>query len=294
MKKLITVLVRFLCILIGFFPRRWIRGLGYLFGFLWFDLLRIRQRVILDNLDRAFPKMSSVEKLKIGRKSVYAMGANFSEFFMIPSLNQKWLENSVVFEGLEYVEEALKMEKGLFLLSMHIGNGDMAATAISMKGIPITLITKTFKNKLMNDLWFSIRGHQGVKYIDAHGKNNAFEILKALKQNRSVVFVLDQFMGKPFGIATTFFGIKTGTAYGLALFYLKTKSPIIPIYTYEGNDQKMHVVFCPVLKLDHLIDDDKDHSILRLTQYFNDIIEEKVRKHPDQWMWVHRRWKEFE
>lgn len=275
------------------FPRTWLRKSGAWVGFLWFDVLGFRKKIVMSNLDIAFPEWSEEQKRKVGRESVYQLGYNFAEFFFIPSVTPEWIQENVVFEGWENVEKARSQGKGMLFLSLHLGNGDLAANAIAQSGQELFIITKRFKTQWFNDLWFSVRGAKGVKYIDAHGPNNAFEILKALKKNAALVFVLDQYMGKPYGIATTFFGKRTGTAYGLALFAQKTKSPVLPIYTYEGNDKKLHVVIEPAMDTEKCVTDDKDQTILNMTQSFNDKLEEIVRKHPEQWMWVHRRWKDF-
>lgn len=275
-------------------PRSWVRASGAWLGFLWWDVFGFRKEIVRKNIDIAFPQISAQEKEAIGRSSVYLLGHNFSEFLMIPGITPKWVAKNVVFEGWENVEKARALNKGLFFLSLHLGHGDISANAIAMKGVEIHIISKRFKTKWFDDLWFAIRGAQGVKYIDAHGPNNAFEILKALKRNSGLVFVLDQFMGKPYGIETSFFGRKTGTAYGLALFVHKTKAPVLPIYTFEGKDGKIHIVFEPPLDTASLVTDDKDQTIKSLTQAFNDKLEQIVRQHPEQWMWVHRRWKDFE
>lgn len=293
MKLLVTLFVKCLSFISSFLPRPILRKMGSWVGFLWFDVFGFRKKIVLDNLSIAFPEWSEQKKKQVGRESVYQLGYSFSEFFFIPSMSPEWLEKNVIFEGWENVEKARAAGKGMFLLSLHLGNGDLASNSIVMKGQDIHLITKRFKTQWFNDLWFSIRGAKGVKYIDAHGPNNAFEILKALKKNSGVVFVLDQFMGKPFGIATTFFGKRTGTAYGLALFVTKTQAPVLPIYTFEGNDNKLHVVFEPAMDTMKYVTEDKDQTILNMTQAFNDKLEEIVRKHPEQWMWVHRRWKDF-
>ncbi len=289
-KKCLNLLSRSLF----FLPRKAIRFLGSLLGVLWFDIFRFRRKIVLSNLDIAFPEMAEKEKIKIGRRSVYELGSNFLEFFTLPALNQKWVRKNAVYEGVEHVENAIKKNKGVYLLSMHIGHGDMGASLISMLGIEVYLISKFFKTKWFNDFWFYLRSGQGVKFIEPHGLQTPFEILKAIKNKSSVIFVLDQFMGRPYGVPTLFFGKKTGTAYGLALFYLKTKSPIVPVYTYEGNDGKVHLVFEPELKLDSLISEDKDKTIAALTQNFTDQIEKIVRRYPEQWMWVHRRWKDID
>ncbi|MEK2645003.1 lysophospholipid acyltransferase family protein [Bdellovibrio sp. BCCA] len=293
MKLLVKFFVKIMVFFSSLFPRTWLRKSGAWVGFLWFDVMGFRKKIVMNNLDIAFPEWSEEQKYKVGRESVYQLGYNFAEFFFIPSVTPKWAEKNVVFEGWENVEKARALGKGMFFLSLHLGNGDLAANTIAQKGQELFIITKRFKTQWFNDLWFSVRGAKGVQYIDAHGPNNAFEILKALKKNAALVFVLDQYMGKPYGIATTFFGKRTGTAYGLALFAQKTKSPVLPIYTYEGNDKKLHVVIEPAMDTLKHVTDDKDQTILNLTQSFNDKLEEIVRKHPEQWMWVHRRWKDF-
>ncbi|MFS4460385.1 lysophospholipid acyltransferase family protein [Bdellovibrio sp. HCB2-146] len=293
MKLLVNFFVQLFSFISKFLPRPLLRFTGLWAGVLWFDVFRFRRKIVLDNLTIAFPEWDEQKKVQVGRQSLYNMSYNFPELFAIPHMDQAWLDKYAVFEGWENVEKARAAGKGVFFLTLHLGNGDVAANAIEMKGQPIYMITKRFKTKWFDDLWFAMRGAKGVKYIDAHGTNNAFEILKALKKNGAVVFVLDQFMGRPFGIETTFFGKKTGTAYGLALFVQKTKAPVIPIYTYEGNDGKLHIVTEPEMDLSSYLSEDKDQAILQITQAFNNKLETIIRKYPEQWMWVHRRWKDF-
>jgi KDO2-lipid IV(A) lauroyltransferase len=294
MKKFVFFLLEIFSKLLSLLPRKAVRAIGSFLGFLWVDVLRVRRKVIKQNLDIAFPEMPDKEKMKIGRTSVYNLGANFLEVFTVPSFDDKWLSENVVFEGYENLEKAKAMNKGVYVLSMHMGNGDSIASSLTMRGNSLYLISKSFKNPFVNDLWFHFRGAKGVKYIEAHGEKTAFEILRAIKSKSLVVFVLDQFMGKPFGILTTFFGRKTGTAYGLALFYIKTRSPVVPIYGYEGRDGKLHVVAEEPLELETFVSSDQDMSIRQLTQKFCDVIEGAVKKHPSDWMWVHRRWKDYE
>lgn len=287
------LLVRFLCWFLGLFPRRWVRSFGRPLGILWFDILRLRRKVVLDNLRLAFPEWSEADRIRVGRKSVYKLNEDFFEFFSIPSMNEKWLKENLVFEGKEHLNQALEQHRGVYALSLHLGHGDVAVSALVLNGVKVHLITKLFKNKLFNDLWFFVRKVHGAQFIDAHGPKTPFEILKAIRANDVVIFVNDQFMGKPYGIETEFFGKKTGTAFGLAVFYLKTRSPIVPIYAFEGSDGKFHLKIEPALQLDHLISDDKEKTYALITQAVTNVIERIIREHPECWMWVHRRWKSF-
>lgn len=286
--------VKFLCRCWASLPRSWVRAAGILLGILWFDIFRFRRKIILNNLAIAFPQMSLAERTRIGRQSVYRMTANLGEFFTLPSVDSRWVARHAVVEGAEHLEKAAAQGKGVYLLSLHMGGYDIAASLIAMKGYDVSLISKFFKNRFMNDLWFGIRGAKGMQFIEPHGSKTAFEILKALKRQGLVIFVLDQFMGKPYGLETEFFGRKTGTAYGLSLFVLKTGSPVVPVYSVEGADGKMHLVFEPAVELESLRTLEKDVAMLRMTQKFNDVLEGIIRRHPEEWLWLHRRWKEFE
>ena len=101
-------------------------------------------------------------------------------------------------------------------------------------------------------------------------------------------------MGKPYGVETEFFGIKTGTAYGLALFAQKTNRPVMPLYSYWGKDGKLNIRLKPAVDLSGLITDDNERNKVVITNQFNREIENIIKDHPEHWMWVHKRWKVFE
>ncbi len=268
--------------------------LGQILAFLWFDLFRIRRKVIFSNLNLVFPQMSAAEKKVIARQCVQNMCRSFFDVIKIPSLNDNWIQTHVVFEGLENTAVVSQENKGVLFLSLHLGSGDLAGAVISRDIVPSYIITKRFSNQFLDSFWFSLRGAASTRFIDAHAKKNAFEILSVLKKKQAVVFVLDQFMGKPFGIESDFCGVKTGTAYGLALFAKKTQAPVICIHTYWGQDNKLHICFGERIDLSTFSGDDDETYKRNATNRFNLELETLIRKHPQHWMWVHRRWKTFE
>ena len=259
-------------------------------AFIWVDLFQLRKSVVYANLDLAFPDLTIDQRKVIYKKSIKTLARSFFEVIQIPYLTDSWIEKNVIFHGLENIDPS----KSILFLTLHIGSGDLGAAVISRKIMPISLISKRFRNTFIDEFWFSLRGRSQTEFINAHGKQNAFEILKALKKNHGVIFVLDQFMGKPYGVETNFFGHKTGTAYGLALFAAKTERPVVPLYTYWGEDQKMHIVFKPAVDLSVFQNDNSEDKYQKMTQKFNKDIEDIIRSRPEQWMWVHRRWKDFE
>lgn len=278
---------------INIWPLSVFHRVGDFLSFLWLDVFKIRKQVIWENLDKALPGLTEVEKQKIAHSSLVNLTRSFTHLFLLPRLNQQWLQKHVQFIGFENYLAAQQKNKGIYFLTLHMGSGDLAMSAMVLRGIPTVLISKKMKNSAVQWLWSKLRSWHGLEVIDPHSSQNAFQILNAIKKKKSVVFVLDQYMGPPYGIKSKFFGIETGTAYGLSVFAQKTKSPIVPIYTYWENDNLMKVVFEPELDLQFNDNETKDQSILRLTELFNKKIEDIVRKFPQHWMWVHKRWKVF-
>ena len=261
-------------------------------AWLWLDVLRIRRFTVYKNLSIAFPNESREEKRRIARASMNHLCYNFIEFCLLPTMNQKWLQKEVVLHGRENFERAQAQGKGVLICSLHLGGGDVGIASLALHGIKLNVISKKFKNLVLNEFWFGVRERLGTRFLEPHGRNLVFDILKACKKGEAVVFVIDQFMGKPFGISSTFFGRKTGTAYVLALFALKTKAPVVPVYTYHDEELRTHVVFEEEVSFEPI--EDKDLQIAKMTQKYNDRIESIVRRYPEQWMWLHRRWKRWE
>lgn len=254
---------------------------------LWFDILRIRRRDAIQNVLRVFPNKSKSEATKMARISLYHMGLTLVEFFSLPFLDGHDFRQMYEVQGEEYLREALKLGRGVFALSVHTGNGDMGSAALASWGYPIHIISKIFKNPWLNKLWFSSREAKGVRFIPP--RKSSYDVLKALKNNQVVVFVLDQYTGPPNGILTRFFGIQTGTAAGLALFALRSEAPVLPVYAQRLGRRRHRIVIKPAIPLQEQAD--KENTILQMTETYNRQVEAAILECPEQWMWVHRRWK---
>ncbi len=289
MKLLIGSLSKLLAFIVWSLPRRMQLALGSAIGWLWFDGLRIRRKIAVDNVAIAFPEKTVEARTQVARASLHSMGQTLIEYFLFPFLTSKNVRNFVEIEGESHLREALAQNKGVIFMTLHSGNGDFAIAALSCLGYPMNLISKEFKAKWLNDLWFGMRRKLGTRFISP--EKSTFEILRALKRNEIVVFVLDQFMGPPIGVRTRFFGRETGTAMGCAVIADRMRSPVLPCYTYRKENGIHVVVFEPPIPyLDH---GPRDQNIAVMTQAYTDKIEAIVRLHPRQWMWIHRRWKEF-
>lgn len=270
-------------------PRKVHIFFGWLVGVFWFDILRIRRKVVLENLRLAFPDWTEKKIVETGRQAMVVLGQNIVDVTLLPFVNQRWMKKNIEVIGYEHVEEALRKNKGILFLGQHMGSGDLSVAFLNYLGLRVNLISKEFRSAWLNRFWFSVRGRHGTKFIPV--RRSSFDILRALKKKEAVIFVNDQYMGPPLGVRTQFFGHETGTAIGLTLIAGRTKSPVVPTYTYIKEDGKSVIVFeseIPWQDQGH-----RDQSISYMTQVYTDKVEEIIRQHPGQWLWVHRRWKEF-
>lgn len=292
MKRLVGWLARIFGVALAFLPMRVRLAIGDAIGILWFDVLRIRRGVALANVRLAFPEKTEAERIRIARSSLRSMGRTLVEFSLFPYLKGRLGRHLFKYEGLQHLDEALSGGKGVILLTLHMGNGDIGAAGLSVRGYKMHLISKEFKARWLNDLWFGMRRKLGTQFISP--EKSSFEILRALKRNEAVIFVLDQFMGPPIGTRTKFFGVETGTAMGCALMAVRTGVPVVPCYDLRCDDGTHRIVIeAPIPTPGGLDDRLREENISALTQVYTDKIEAIVRQHPEQWMWIHRRWKEF-
>jgi Kdo2-lipid IVA lauroyltransferase/acyltransferase len=273
-------------------PRRVRWGMANALGWIWFDLVRFRRRLVLENLATAFPEASEAWRRQTGRRSVQHLCYSAIETFLLPFLNAGNFRRHIAFHGLEHVDRALAHGKGVLLLACHLGNVEVEMAAVSLQGFRVHVIAKFLRNRFLNQLVFGTRKSFGTRFIDPHGSRTAFDILHACRRNELVAFVIDQAMRPQYGVEATFFGRPAGTPVGLALFAVRTGAPVVPAYAYRDGGDVLHVVFEPAEE-PPVERGSRDDHLQRMTQNYNHRIEAMIRRHPEQWMWVHRRWKQF-
>lgn len=284
MKRLIAWLGRATSYVLFFGPRGLRRVLGNILAFLWLDLFRIRRQVVLNNLKLAFPKMSATERLNLAHQSMRHLGLNAVEYCYLPWLSKENYDRYFQFENLQLLDEALSRGRGVLLLTLHLGHGDLACAGLSLRGYPMVMVSKFFRAKWLNDLWFGMRERLGTRFVAP--RDSSYALLKALKTNHAVIIPLDQFTGPPIGVRTQFFGHETGTAAGLAVMAERSKAPVLSCYTVRLPDGRHLVRFVREMQIGH-------RPAEQVTQEFNDELESFVRLYPEQWMWIHKRWKTF-
>jgi len=184
------------------------------------------------------------------------------------------------------VIEIMEKEGGAIAVTAHIGNFDILAPIASVIGVPVTVIVKYIKPRFLYDWWVESRSKFGIQFIPP--KHSYHLCLKALEMKRMVVFVLDQNMRRHRGIFVDFFGQPACTSPGPAILSAQTKRPVIPIFTSRQADGKHKIfIYEPIPAVKEMT----RNAIKEATQQYTKAIENFIKLFPDQWIWLHRRWR---
>ena len=256
--------------------------------FLAFYHLSPRRRLIaIHNLKRAFPEKSLAEIVAIAKGVYRNMAIVAAEFFDLPWLTKERIREGIEVEGLDHCLEALKKNRGILMFGAHFGNWELEAIAVSLLVCPAMVIYRTLDNTLLDRLVLTVRSSTGNKPLP---KQQAMrKILRTLKNNGVVGILIDQNWSWQEGVFVDFFGRPACTTDGLALLALHTEAPVIPAFMVRLENGRYRLVLGEEVKI--INTDQREQDVLINTQNFTRIIEEMIRKYPDQWLWVHQRWK---
>ena len=261
------------------------RALGWIYG----SVIRYHRQDAIDALTRSFPEKNKKEILRIVSDMYANLGMNLIELCRLRKMNHDYFGQFIDVEGLEHVQDALDTRgKGALILTAHFGNWDLLCTVTPSPiiGFPITVITKEIKQKVLHDFWIATREKYGVKFVP---KQNSYRrCLSALKKNELIGFILDQNMIDKEGVFVDFFGKPACTSPGLAFMSAQSKAPVIPAFIVRKPNGHHRVNIYPPIEPPK---DRTPESIQAATQQYTKVIEDNIKKHPEQWIWLHRRWK---
>jgi KDO2-lipid IV(A) lauroyltransferase len=194
----------------------------------------------------------------------------------------------VIYDGFENFENAMTRGKGVLFLTGHLGGWELSAFAHSLYGYPLHVVMRPLDNVYLDRLTRHYRTLHGNSMVDKDDFVRG--LLAAMKNGETVGILMDTNMTPPQGVFVDFFGIAACTASGLARIALRTDAAVVPGFTiWDPALRKYRLRFDPAVELVRTGNDDAD--AVANTQRFTKIIEDYVRKYPDQWLWVHRRWK---
>jgi KDO2-lipid IV(A) lauroyltransferase len=268
-------------------PYKWSIKAGGLIGAFAFDIVRIRRRVTLDNLDRAFgDELSDAEKVRTGRRSYVNFTKSMVELVSLRRLSDERIRELVRIHGLDNMEAALAEGKGLIVVTGHFGSWEMLGASGVANGIPVDFIVGEQTNSLVDDYINGLRRSAGIGVIP---KGIAVRgVFRSLKKNRVVAFLSDQDARKA-GIFVDFFGIPSSTYPGAAQFAWKTGCPIVFCSIVRREDETHDAWFKKAIHAD--TGADGEGEVHRLIAALTKELEKVIRKNPDHYFWAHRRWK---
>lgn len=272
---------------IGALPRPFARAAGITLARFVYVLHRKLRRVGRRNLELAFPEKTPRERAKILRRVFTSIGRQAAEVCLFPKYTRANVSKTVVYEGFENFERALARGKGVMFLTAHLGAWELSAFAHSLYGYPLGIVMRPLDNPYLDRLTRHYRTMHGNKVVD---KDFARGLIAAMRKGETVGVLMDTNMIPSQGVFVDFFGIPACTASGVARVALKTDAAVVPGFTiWDPGLRKYRLRFDPAVELVRTGNTEAD--VIANTQQFTSVIEDYVRRYPDQWLWVHRRWK---
>jgi KDO2-lipid IV(A) lauroyltransferase len=273
---------------IGLLPRPLARAVGIGVGQTVRVLHGRLRRVAMRNLELAFPEKTLDERREIVRGVFTSLGRQLGEACLFPRYTKENVSEVVEYDGFENFSNPYARGKGVLFLTAHLGAWELSAFAHSLYGHPLRVVMRSLDNPYLDRMVRQQRTMHGNLAVDKDEFVRG--LLAAMKAGETVGILMDTNMTPPQGVFVDFFGIPACTAGGLARIALRTDAAVVPGFTiWDESLKKYRLRFEPAVELVRTGDTDAD--IKANTQKFTSIIEDYVRKYPDQWLWVHRRWK---
>ena len=257
------------------------------FSCLAYGLLHKHKLIAVHNLSRSFPEKSLKEILQIIKDSYASFAQLFVEFPQLLYLNRDNISDWVTVKGLEHYEKACRSGKGVLLFSAHFGNWEMGNAALALLSTPPTFMARKLDSPFLESFTTYARNRLGIGKLD---KEHAMRsVLGLLRKGEPLLLLIDQNVAAREGVFITFFGRPACATAGIALMALHTGAAVLPIFTTRLPDGRyLTEIGAQVPTVDT---GDREADVLQNTQNYNAIIEDHVRRHPGQWLWLHQRWK---
>ena len=262
-------------------------ALGNGIGWILAHVVRLRRTYVLETLARCFPEKTPAERRALYAEVCRQQALNVVELLRYAGGREAELAARFAVGGREHVEAARALGKGVLVLIAHFGNYALLALQVPrLFGYPLAVIAKPLRNATLNDLWWDLQRQAGVNGIPAHNAYRAS--VRALKENGLVGFMLDQNRPASLGVFVDFFGQPAATTPGLAVMSAHTGAPVLPVFIRREPDGTHRVEVRPPLPPPA---DRRPETVQAFTAACTKIIEDEIRRQPEQWLWWHKRWK---
>ncbi len=283
----VYLMIRMLGFFINLLPEGFALWIGRQLGNLMYAMDFEHRKVAVDNLKIAFgEEKSETERRSIARKNFQNIGMMAIEFFQIPKMDLEAYKKKVTMEGLDRALKILDEGRGALLLLGHFGNWELMVPMSRIIQRPILAIAKPIKKNPWLDRWIiESREKIGLKIIPP--ENATQKVVRALSQNYPVAILFDQRGKRSKGVWADFFGRSVPTTAGLAVMAIRSGAPVLPVFMVREGFDKHRLIIREPIDLIHTGDFKKD--VEANTQIFNQVLESIIRRHPEQWLWIHRR-----
>lgn len=273
---------------LGALPQRLARGVATSIVTLLFRARPKLRKTAEFNLRLAFPDWTDAQRNGVTRKMIRNLGRMAAEFARMPTLTKDNVQDLVVLDGHENFLAGHQRGKGVLYLTGHIGGWELSSFAHALYGYPLRYMARPLDNERIDALVNRYRSASGNQPIFKN--DSARSMLKILKDSGTIGILADQNTLPAEGVFVDFFGRRACTTSGIARVALHTDAAVVPGFAYwDEAIQKYRLRFEPPVDLIRTGDTEKD--IFANTQKFAKVLEEIIRKYPDQWVWVHARWK---
>jgi len=263
--------------------------LGRAIGWFLAHVVRFRRRLVAAQIAAAFPEWTPERRRETELAFYRHFGLLCVEMARQSRTSRRFLRENVVLHGTEHMDAALAKGKGVLALSGHFGSWELALAAGAAHSYSLGIVFKEVKSELGQYAIDRIRGSHGVLGIPR--RNSIFQILRQLRKNGVIGFVLDQNVTTEEGVFVEFLGRPACTMPGLAVLAQRTGAPVVPVFFHRDADlRRHHIEFFPEVPWQAIPGNPSEELRVNTARY-TAVIEEFVRHHPDQWLWLHKRWK---
>lgn len=275
-------------------PQRAAILLGDGVAHLMYFVLRSRRAIGLKNLTIAFPELSRKQHCSILSQSYKSLGRTVVELLRLPSVRDEDLRARFRYaeDSLENLEKAHSRGKGVILFGAHIGNWELLGLAHALNGHPFHIPVQALNNRLINHELRALRARGGNQTLERSGRAGRIrELMEKLRDGATVGLLIDLCPRRSQGILVPFFGRETLCHRGPAVLALRTGAALVPGFLRkdEQDETRYTIHLSPELEFDRT--DRSPQNVLRVTAQSQEVIEAEIRSRPEEWLWIHRRWK---
>jgi KDO2-lipid IV(A) lauroyltransferase len=280
-------LVTLVAMLVRPLPMALVRRIGRALGLCAYYLDGTHRKTALENLEAAFPSRTAGERDALTRAMFGHFGSLLLELLRFGSYSKEQMQRAVEHEGEERVVQAYQQGKGILFFTGHFGYWEMQAITQPLRAKPVSVLARPLDNAALNEMLERIRTRTGNAVIYRQGAVR--KVLRELAANRGIALLIDQHVHTPDAVYVKFFKRQAATTSALAALALRTGAPVIPVFALPLPGGRYRLVYEHPVEPPREADPD---AVRAFTQRCTDVLEMYVRRHPELWLWMHRRWRD--